>query len=274
MNSNVGYYSLVQYQPDPVRLEAANIGVLLFCPAKRFLRAKTARDNDRIRHFFGSKGHDWRRIDAFKRGLEERVQRESETIQTEEQLRRFIEARANEIRISAPRYIRVSDCEQQLDELFAELIGDERMVAYTSAPAMQPEAMLLRKIQQSGLERKIEQDVVIEVPFVKRKRLTFPLAYQNDRFHVLRSEKFHGAGRADPAKKAYRHAVEGRFLFEHPDRKLGDLQLVVVGEFADVDQPQIEALRDLLADNRTTLYTTKELPKLVDEIRTHAKDLR
>ena len=49
-----GYYSIIQYCPDLSRLEAANIGVLLFCPEVRFIRAKTSAGNDRIRRFFGT----------------------------------------------------------------------------------------------------------------------------------------------------------------------------------------------------------------------------
>ncbi len=32
MNPTRGYYCLIQYSPDPSRLEAANVGVVLFCP--------------------------------------------------------------------------------------------------------------------------------------------------------------------------------------------------------------------------------------------------
>ena len=32
--------------------------------------------------------------------------------------------------------------------------------------------------------------------------------------------------------EACRHAVEGRSLYEHPDEKLGELKLIVVGSFA------------------------------------------
>ena len=36
-----GYYSVIQYCPDRSRLEAANVGVLLFVPAGGYLRART-----------------------------------------------------------------------------------------------------------------------------------------------------------------------------------------------------------------------------------------
>jgi len=46
-----GYYWIIQYCPDLGRLEAANIGVLLFCP-DREIKARMASDNGRIRHFW------------------------------------------------------------------------------------------------------------------------------------------------------------------------------------------------------------------------------
>src|SRR5438270_13906920 len=89
MNPAKGYYSLIQYCPDLGRLEAANVGVLLFCPERQFLKARTSGNNSRIIHFFGSEGHDWVRLNAFKRGLEDRLVIEGNEIETVEQLERF-----------------------------------------------------------------------------------------------------------------------------------------------------------------------------------------
>ncbi|HWB02533.1 MAG TPA: DUF3037 domain-containing protein [Verrucomicrobiales bacterium] len=50
-----GYYSLIQYCPDRRRMEAANIGVLLFCPAPHCLIARLPPNNDRFVTFSGRK---------------------------------------------------------------------------------------------------------------------------------------------------------------------------------------------------------------------------
>lgn len=47
-----GYYSILQFVPDLERSEGANIGVVLFCPDKRFLDVKVSHNNDHVRHFF------------------------------------------------------------------------------------------------------------------------------------------------------------------------------------------------------------------------------
>ena len=74
METSKGYYSLIQYCPDLARLEAANIGVILFCPERGFLRAKTAQGNDRIRRFFGSQDNDWTQINAVKNAIINRLE--------------------------------------------------------------------------------------------------------------------------------------------------------------------------------------------------------
>ena len=71
-----GYYSIIQYCPDLSRLEAANIGVLLFYPERQFLEARMERGHGRVQKLFGSEGHDWSRIESFKRTVDERLQTE------------------------------------------------------------------------------------------------------------------------------------------------------------------------------------------------------
>src|SRR6266511_5292009 len=109
MNPETGYYSLIQYCPDPSRLEAANVGVLLFSPKHAYLKAITVRGNQRIRRFFGNHGHDWLRLNSFKKGVEERLQVESGNIRTLADLEAFIAKRASRLQITPPRSMRVTN---------------------------------------------------------------------------------------------------------------------------------------------------------------------
>ena len=119
-----GYYSVIQYCPDLGRFEAANVGVLLFCPEKHFIQALTSSNNGRIIRFFGSEGHDWARINTFKRGLEDRLQKEVSTIKSVEDLQQFIALRANVLQITPPNSMKVHDPEEDLRNLFEEIIGE------------------------------------------------------------------------------------------------------------------------------------------------------
>lgn len=82
MKPQKGYYCVVQYCPDLSRFEAANIGVLLFCPDSGFLKAMTTGNNSRIIQFFGREGHDWKRINAVKKGLQDRLEKEHHHIRS------------------------------------------------------------------------------------------------------------------------------------------------------------------------------------------------
>src|SRR5262245_44127945 len=124
-----GYYSILQFVPDLERVEGANIGVILFCPEKRFLRVQTSTSNDRVRRFFGqdeTTDLDLDRLNTFKAAFEERIKTESETIQTPEQFYQFVKSRANQLILTEPRPIKVFDPEPQLANLFETLVGGRR----------------------------------------------------------------------------------------------------------------------------------------------------
>src|SRR3954453_23761115 len=117
MNAARGYYSIIQYCPDLGRLEAANIGVLLFCPDREFLAARMSSDNARIRHFFGDGEHDWARINSYKLGIEDRLKVEKDLLRTLDDLQGFMARRANLIQITPPRLMKVTNPEKDLDRL-------------------------------------------------------------------------------------------------------------------------------------------------------------
>jgi hypothetical protein len=100
-----GYYSILQFVPDLERSEGANIGVVLFCPERHFLKAQTATGNDRVWRFFGP-GHDvdldLDRVNAFKATFEERVAAEASRIHTPDEFQQFIDTRANQLLLSQP----------------------------------------------------------------------------------------------------------------------------------------------------------------------------
>jgi hypothetical protein len=268
MNPSTGYYSLIQYCPDPSRLEAANIGVLLFSPKHCFLKARTATGNARIRRFFGARGHDWRRINSFKQAIEERLEVEQGTIHTLEDLERFIARRANRLRITPPRSMRVSDPEKDLDELFRELIGGRPRSEQPTNFKQYVGAQFAR----AGLSRKIRTDIQVVVPAFSR-RVEVPYGFQNGRFNLIQPARFQAADTATVIPTACRYAVEGRSLYENRDPELGDLQLIVVGQFpANATEPR-RVVAQILDENKVRLYPASNLDRLIDEIRRTGKDL-
>jgi hypothetical protein len=124
-----GYYSILQYVPDVERAEGVNVGVVLICPARNFLKARTTKDNNRVVHFFGTNaGFDGQRLTILKQALEERIT----AIQTLEEFQRFVETRANHLRLIAPRPIKVTEPEAELDRLFAALVEEPQPAAIST----------------------------------------------------------------------------------------------------------------------------------------------
>jgi hypothetical protein len=268
MKPSRGYYSLIQYCPDLGRFEAANVGVLLFCPERGFLKARTASTNARISRFFGSHGHDWKRINVFKKGIEDRLQREGGRIRSLDDLEQFIARRANRLQITPPRATKVIDPEKDLNELFRQIIGDS--VPRPSAKSLQ--AWIRDAIRTAGIEKKIRPNVKVEVP-VLQKEIEVPFAFQNGRFNLLYPVGFPSADPERSVTKACKFAVEGRSLHEHEDPRFGDLQLFVIGKFRPGDLDSPVRVRRVLEENQVRLYRADELAMLIDEIRRTGKDL-
>lgn len=132
MNYARGYYSILQYVPDLERAEGVNVGVVLFCPEEGFLRAKTSDDNDRVLRFFGERADlDLRRLAVFKLAFEERIAAEAGRMKTLEDFQQFIATRANHLRLTPPRYIKVTDAEAELESLFALLVEEHSKTTLT-----------------------------------------------------------------------------------------------------------------------------------------------
>ncbi|HZZ29674.1 MAG TPA: DUF3037 domain-containing protein [Pirellulales bacterium] len=269
MQPTKGYYSLIQYCPDAGRLEAANVGVLLFCPEQSFLQAKTVLSNRRIIKFFGTEGHDWARINSFKRGLEERLKVEFGEINSLESLEQFIALRANYLQITPPRSMQVTNPIKDLEALFIEIIGEEAP-KHTSTKTLK--RLLKEKIVNAGLEEKVRSDFEVEVP-ITRKKLEIPVGFQNGRFNLVNPVRFETEEPQQAFNTACRYAVEGESLFNHAHPSLGELQLVVVGKFRANDKESPAMVKKVLTDHHVKLYRFSKLLDLIDEIRRTAKTL-
>jgi hypothetical protein len=271
METSRGYYSLIQYCPDLSRLEAANIGVILFCPERGFLRAKTAQGNDRIRRFFGSQDNDWTQINAIKNAIVNRLELTGKDFRSLDDLTNFIATRANEVQVTAPRPMKVSEPEKDLDELFDDLVGgrSKQPLKYSALPV---EKALERTFRDKGVDELIHRDVTVTVPAF-HKSLTVSFGFQNGRFNLIQPVGFQQTMESNVVNVACRHAVEGRSLYDHPDEKLGELKLIVVGSFAPESSEYKDVVSDILKENNVELHSIDEVQGLIDEIRTTGKKL-
>src|SRR5439155_9123320 len=142
------------------------IGVVLFCPDLRFLKVRTSRGNDRVRRFFRSTDLDLRRINAFKEAFEERVSSEADHLQSIEDFRIFIDTRANQLRLSEPRPMKVFDPEKDLAELFESLVGGRQRDEHAAVMRRELRWKFEDLLQERGVAEKVERGVRVHLPLL------------------------------------------------------------------------------------------------------------
>ena len=267
MKPSKGYYCVIQYCPDLGRLEAANVGVLLFCPESGVLMARTSPSNRRINTFFGAQGHDWARINEFKKGLKERLEVEHDEIRTLADLERFIAQRANVLQITAPRPMRVEAPEVELDRLYDELVESD--VRREERPPLKEK--FAERFRQANLERKIRRDIAVHVPILERE-VQFDFGFQNGRFNLIQSVRFPD-DETSAVAAALGFGVEGKSLFDQENERLGKMQLIVLGTFRQKNEEAVRPTREILTQNGVRLIPAWEFEGLIQEIARTGKDL-
>jgi len=221
MTTHKGYYSLIQYCPDASRAETANVGVLLFCPDLRFIEAKTIREHTRIVKLLGGEGFDPARVNAAKRALEDRLKVEQECFRSLDDLRRFGDSRANEIIVTEPRPMTVSDPKKELDELYRELVG----VGFRSKHlSVIPE--LDRAMHSPELQPLVRFDEEVQVPIVGT-RMRVPYTFQNGQPNLIHPTVFQPKETTAVRQAAFL-ACAGDMLQRHPDSQGHKSRLIVV----------------------------------------------
>jgi hypothetical protein len=233
MNAKKGYYSLIQFCPDASRLEAVNVGVLLFCPEAEFIAARTARSNQRAAKLVGRSALNTASLNAAKRAIVRRLQTDREAFARFEDLQKFVDSRGNVLKLTPPRPVKVFNPEVELNNLFDELVGGiARSQAEESAtvPAHAQLDVVFRSLKQQGRAR---LDWEITIPVLGRS-LHVPYAYRNGIWNLVKPHYFsRQEGRA--LRAAERLAIEGDLLFRNPSDDNGKKKLVIISSF-DEDQ--------------------------------------
>lgn len=121
--THCGWYSIVQYIPDLLRREAANIGVLLFVEdyygqGMPFLETQFIRDTARVEGFFGaSVRHE---VNNAICNVPSRI----EGMATKATLEQFIATRANSVRLTPLLSMPVEEPAMLLAGLYGDLVED------------------------------------------------------------------------------------------------------------------------------------------------------
>lgn len=205
MNTTKGYYSLLQYCPDRSRMEAVNVGIVLFVPDMNFLRAKVTNANDRVRRFFGAYSFDNTWLRQAKEAVVQRLNFEKLYITNRDAFEKHIQTRANELILSDIRPVRVDSPEEQLDALFHELVDPEKHPTGKRS--------VVREIDKAFRSENFSHRMLfnrrIDVPVVE-KQIDIPYTYMNGRPNLVKPQEFNGTN----IERAMTLAVEGQFLQE------------------------------------------------------------
>lgn len=267
-----GYFCIVQYCPDIARQEAANVGVLLFSPQHDFLGARMAPDEKKERRFFKSMADRPGHLATMKNALLERLNVERSEFRTLEDLQRFVLTRANKVILTPPKAVRVTVPQEDLNRLYAQMVEEAPPESISVGAERVPslKSRLEQAFKRQDLAAKIRRKVSVDVPVLRRK-VEVPYGYQNGRFNLIQPVSFTQKTLKSVTERACHYAVEGDSIFRHPDSKVGEMQLVIVGDF--VRNEGQEAVRGLLTEYNVKLYTPDTLGELEQDIVEHGKAL-
>jgi hypothetical protein len=264
MSLTKGYYSIIQYCPDPSRLEAVNIGVALFCPELRFLRARFGRRRTSVRQLFGKQ--DWDFIALQQAAIEARFVEGKQVFEKLEDFEAYVLRRANALVLTSPRPVKVENPDWELDNLLRRLVGSQREPAQRAARISKELGDLLRN---AGVASHLRRNVTVHPPSLPRP-IKVPFAYQNGRLNLVEPIQFEGQTAATVFNRASVHAVEGKFLADYNDPEFGELSLVVVAKFAPDQEHQRQTAASVFEQHGVPMHTFGTLGPLIEDIRQRA----
>jgi hypothetical protein len=259
-----GYYSIVQYCPDPSRLEAVNIGVALFCPEISFLRVLFGRRKTRVDQLFGKQ--DWDFVESQKAAIEARLSREPEAFQHLEDFEAYISRRANALKLTAPRSVKVENPELELRHLRSRLVAERSEGASRAATVAHELSDIFRHAQVEGL---LERNVSVHPPALP-KPVKVPFAFRNGKLNLVEPVQFEGYTPSAVFNRASSHAVEGQFLSDYQDPRFGAVGLIVVAKFSAAQHEERQTVQSIFEKHQVPMHDFESLGPLIDEIRSHA----
>jgi hypothetical protein len=269
MNATKGYYCLVQYCPDIARAEAANVGVVLFSPEHGFIRAKVSDNNKRIRKFFGDEADNYQHLNAMKDALVKRIEVEKAEFSLLENLQQFVETRANKVILTNPKPVKVFDPEEDLQALFKELVDhpEKNLVVRAALPLRKRLDNVLGDV---ALKNYLWRDLEFQIPTLTEK-LTVPYGFQNGRFNLIQPVEFEQQRRGTIINAACKHAIEGNYIYKHPDHKLGEMQLCVVADFTEATRDMAAKVETIFQEYHVRMFPSDTMEILKQEILTKGK---
>lgn len=117
-----GFYSVVQYCPDRFRAEAVNVGMILLCVDPHAVRVRMTDNYDRVSRLFSTSKSELKNLKLSVLGLRNRIEQSIDELRTPAELATFVASRANDLRLTEPRLVKLDDMEVDFERLFSQLV--------------------------------------------------------------------------------------------------------------------------------------------------------
>lgn len=257
MEHHQGSYALVQFCPVPERLEFLNIGLVLIVPSLDSIQVRFARGNARIDRVFGKQPRGY--LDAVKNSFEVRLRDELKRSMHESSFDKFVQRRANEVRVSRLLPVQVQDPEADFDRLFDELVGDDDPIAR--------EPRMRRKLREAFVANRVEQflDRPDEVSLPEYGlKISVPYGYQNGCYNLIDGMRV-PSSIGDGLREAGKRSMEGGLIWKHFE-KGACKRLVVVGDFAQQSNEFYHAVKEQFEESNVGLYRLDDMRPLFKDI--------
>ena len=178
------------------------------------------------------------------------------SFRTPDDFQRFAQTRANVLKLTAPRPIKVVEPAEEIVRLFEELVGGlpARQGSPPTLPALDD---LFHRLEQSGRAR-LNLDVT--VPIVGR-HLYVPYAYRNGAVNLVKPQLF-SESEDRAIGTAMRLAIEGDLLQKHGADAEGAKRLIIVSSFKpDGNGQEIKGrVADILREYDIKNITEEQVP--------------
>jgi len=113
-----GFYSLIQFCPNSFRAEAVNVGLAVVYSDSHPVRVRLTSTYDGARKLFGITEPERENLKIAAEAIQHRI----EELQTPEDLSAFASSRANDLRLTEPRFAKIQDVDSDFERLFSQLV--------------------------------------------------------------------------------------------------------------------------------------------------------
>lgn len=272
MTKEIAYYSLIQYCPDQVAGEVANIGLLIFSPKTGYVDVRTTKSNSRVAHIFGGGVHKYDSLQRYKEGLSEWVEGERNKFESMEGAKRFLAAYANSVCFSGLRSIVCPNgAKEMLGSLFAKFFpGDKAPEETTPRGPYFPRKRIVKTLREKYGNKIAERIAILPELEVMgpEKKIEPAFAFQNRHFNVVFSKSFTDGHYADQvafgALISSRMRMAQQFVWSQS-------QPVILGRVSKAIADQTRFIRESLASFNVEFYDSEV--DLIDYIGREAKPL-